>query len=314
MSKPAKPFQGFEYDFINRYNASFRPSTVHCHNTALFAYFRRRLIQKIIATFPITGTPKSWNLNYIQYVLFCLGHLAIFDSGAEFGVIAQECSLSGYNIFYQPSKAIIANPKLKKSLMLTIGKDCELVCMQPDYGGAIDIVNTYADLLALCLESAGVNFVNSKVAYVFAAKDKTAAESYKKLYDRIASGEPAAFADEKLFGPDGQPRWSAFVQNLKQNYIATDILNDLENIEDQFNTIIGIPNANTEKRERLITDEVNANNAETGACAVLWTETIREGFKRANERYGLNLGIKYRFEQKEESEVKDNVAVGNGDL
>lgn len=309
----SKAFNGFEYDFINRYNSHFRPSTVHCRNTGLVSYFQRRLMQKILATFPITGMPESWAHNYVAYTLFCLGKFCVFEV-PEYGIIAQECTLSGRNLYYQPKYAIVANPALTKSYNLLIGQDCELVKMQPDYGGAIDIVNTYADLMGLCLESAGVNFVNSKLAFVFAAKDKTFAESFKKMYDRVASGEPAAFVDEKLFGPDGRPKWDVFVQNLKQNYIATDILNDLASIEDQFNTVIGIPNANTQKRERLITDEVNANNAETSATAMLWLETIREGFEKVNKRYGLDLKIEYRFEEAAREEASENVAFSDGNI
>lgn len=302
----------FSYDFINRYNASFRPSTVHCRNTGLVSFFQRRLIQKIIATFPIEGIPESWAKNYLQYVLFCFGKVCIFET-PEFGVIPQECSLSGYNVFYQPDRAIVANPRLQKTYDLLIGRDCAIVKMQPDYGGAIDIVNTYADMLGLCLESAGVNFVNSKLAYIFAAKNKTFAESFKKMFDRVSSGEPAAFVDEKMFNADGSPKWMTFTQNLKQNYIATDILNDLETIEDQFNTIIGIPNANTQKRERLIVDEVNANNDETGASAILWTETMQEGFDKANEMFGLDLRVRYRYEQ-DRREAAEDVALSAGDI
>lgn len=291
----------YSYDFINRYNASFSPSTVHCKNSALVEYYTRHLLQKVLSVFEFKGIPEEWALNYFQYVLLCRGYVAILDT-EEFGVIPQECGLGGYNVFYQPRFATIANPLLPGVLQPVIGRDCALVKMQPDYGSVMDLVSTYADLMALCLETAGVNLLNSKLSYVFAAANKTQAESFKKMYDRVASGEPAVFVDKSLFNEDGSRNWDAFFQNMKQNYVAGDILNDMKTIEDQFNTAIGIPNANTQKRERLITDEVNANNVDTESRVNLWLETMKRDMKAANEMYGLSLDVEYRYAEQEPAE------------
>lgn len=285
----------YSYDFINRYNASMSPSTVHCKNTGLVNYFVRYLIQKIISVFEFSGIPETWALNYFQYTLVCQGFVGILDT-AEFGVIPQECGLGGFNIFYQPRFITVANPLLPEVRQPVIGEECEVIKLQPDYGSAIDLVTTYADLMALCLESAGINLLNSKLAYVFAAANKQQAESFKKLYDSIASGQPAAFVDKTLFNEDGSRNWDAFMQNVRNVYVTSDILNDMQTLENQFNTAVGIPNANTSKRERLITDEVNANNVDTAAKISLWLETMNRDIKRVNEMFGLNLGVKYRFE------------------
>lgn len=286
----------YSYDFINRYNSHISPSTVHCSNTGLVNYFTRYLVQKIISVFEFTGIPETWALNYFQYVLICAGYIGIIDTD-RYGVIPQECGLGGFNIFYQPRFITVANPLLPGVKEPEIGTECSVIKMQPDYGSCMDLVGTYADLMALCLESAGINLLNSKLSYVFAASNKTQAESFKKLYDRIASGEPAAFIDKNLFNEDGSRNWDVFFQNLKQNYVAGDILNDMQTLENQFNTAIGIPNANTQKRERLITDEVNANNIDTESKIALWIDTMQRDMKDTNELYGLNLGVKYRFEK-----------------
>ena len=85
------------------------------------------------------------------------------------------------------------------------------------------------------------------------------------------------------------------MQNVRNVYVTSDILNDMQTLENQFNTAVGIPNANTSKRERLITDEVNANNVDTAAKISLWLETMDRDIKRVNDMFGLNLGVKYRF-------------------
>lgn len=286
----------FDYQFINLYESARQPGTVHCQNTYLVRYYARYLFQKLVSVFDFDGLPESWAKNYWQYVLFGEGHIAVLDT-ERYGVIPQQCGLGGFNIFYQPRFALIANPLLPGLKEQEIGIGCEVVKLQPDYGSPLDIVANYADLMALCMETAGVNLLNSKLSYVFAADSKTKAESFKKMFDQIASGQPAVVVGKDLFNEDGSRNWDVFFQNLKANYVAGDILNDMAKIEQRFCTAIGIPNANTEKRERLITDEVQMNNAETGSLANLWLETMREDLKRVNEMFGLDISVNYRYEE-----------------
>ena len=53
-------------------------------------------------------------------------------------------------------------------------------------------------------------------------------------------------------------------------------------------------NANTDKRERLVTDEVNANNVETYSKCSLWLESLQESCEKANNMFGLDLWVDWR--------------------
>ena len=158
----------------------------------------------------------------------------------------------------------------------------------------MDIIGFYADQLAVASEVLGINLINVKSGTVFGAENKAKAESYKKMYDNLSEGDPAVVIDKKLLDDQGKPTWFPFTQNVKESYVATDILSDMRKIEAMFDTEIGIPNANTDKRERLITDEVNANNIETSTRCELWLEEIRKGLTKANEKYNLNLTVDWR--------------------
>lgn len=283
------------YEFINQYNAVRSPSTVHCRNTALVEYYTRYLFQKVISVFKFENLPDWWAENYFKYVLFGYGVVAVINT-ERYGVICQDCGLSGYNVFYQPTTAIIANPHLPGIKEQTIGENCEIIKLQPDYGNVMDLVTTYADLMALALETTGANLLNSKLSFVFFAQNKTAAESFKKLYDRIASAEPMSVIDKNLLLEDGSPAWQMFTQNVGQNYVTDKLLNDMKTLEDQFNTVIGVPNANTQKRERMIMDEVNANNVDTQSRVNLWLETMDRDIKKVNEMFGLNIKVSYRYD------------------
>jgi len=286
------------YDYINAYNHQYRPSTIHVKETGLSWYFKRYLIQKIISVFKFEGIPENWATDYFLYTLFVFGYCAVINTN-KYGIIPQHCTLSGYNIYYRPNRAIITNPLFKRTIEARIGKDTELVRMSPDWCGVWDIVEYYADLMALTSETIAVNLINSKFSYVFAAEDKTSAESLKKLYDQIASGEPAAFADKKLFNDDGSPSWLVFTQNLKQNYIAGDLLEDLAKIDSRFNTEIGIPNVNIAKASGVGAAEVMANNIDTQSKVALWLDTIRESLEKVNDMFGLNISVSLRFENEE---------------
>ena len=227
-------------------------------------------------------------------MLYARGYLAITDVPG-YGPIPQNCSLMGRNIFYQPKEVIIANPAIKgQQITRTIDKDCVLLKLTPDYAGIIDIVSIYADKMALCLESAGINLLNSKVAYVFGSKNKNFAESFKKMVDQIHAGNPAVFIDKDLMNEDGSPSWMTFTQDIKSNFIAPELIELLKKIENNFDAEIGLPNNPTEKKERLIVDEVNANNASTYAKSQLWLDSLKEGVEKANRMFGLELSVEWR--------------------
>ena len=285
----------FEYDFINRYNALFQPSTVHCKNTDLTLFFMKYLLQQAMSRYEF-GLPDKpgWDEAYFTYTLFCAGYGAVLDT-ARFGTIFQFCTLGGYDINYMPKTATITNPALEQTYVKTIGKDCEIVKIQPLYGSIMDIIGYYADMMALTSEAIGVNILNSKLAYIFYAGSRSAADSVKNLYDRVASGDPIVVADEKLYDKaTGKIKMDYFTQDLRANYIANDLFESLKNIENKFFTDMGFNNTNNDKKERMIVDEVNANNEATMSKCMLWLETMKKSMERVNKMFGLDLSVKLR--------------------
>ena len=299
--------KGITYDYINLYNASRSPSTVHVKNTRLRNYFRKYLMQKAISVFK-WNIPNEWDKDYFLYTLYGMGFIAIFDT-ARYGVICQQCAPGGYNLYYRPSYVIVSNPLLKNTLTLNIDRDCVLLKLQPDYSSIMDIVGYYADQLALCSEAMGVNLVNTKSGVVYAADGKAQAETFKKMFDNLSEGDPAVVIGKKLLNDDGTPNWFPFVQNVKEGYITSDVLSDMRKIEAMFDTEIGIPNANTDKRERLIADEVNANNVETATRCELWMETVKKELDKANNMFGLSLSVDWRVNP--QTEIADGWEGGN---
>lgn len=280
------------YNYINLYNSGLSPSTVHVKNVGLQRFFRRYLLQRAMAVFK-WQMPETWNVDFFLYTLYVYGFVGIIETD-KFGVIPQNCTLYGYNVFYQPTNIIVSNPLLRGIIKPKIGEDCVLVKLQPDYGGVMDLVNYYADMMALCAETASVNLLNSHLSYIFPAKDKASAETYKKMFDKVASGEPAVVLDKSLFKEDGTQSWEPFTQNIGQNYIVDKIFTDLRSLENMFDTAVGIPNANTQKKERLITDEVNSNNVETTLTAAKWLEQLKQSCKEANQMFGISLSVDWR--------------------
>lgn len=283
----------YMYDYINAAVSQHSPSTVHTKNTELQRFFARYLLQKAMSVFK-WDLPETWDRDYFLYVLYGIGYIAVLNTD-KYGVIPQQCGLEGYNIFYQPKRALVTNPLLRGLRRLEIGTQCTLIKLQPDYGSVMDLVGFYADMMALTAETAGVNLVNSRLSYVFFGKNKNTAESQKKLFDRVASGEPATFVDTALYDvQSGNPSWIPFQQNVGQNYIAGDALADLRKWEMMFDTDVGIPNANTDKKERLISDEVNANNVEVTSKADLWLDQLQKSFAQTSKMFGIKLGVEWR--------------------
>ena len=293
----------YDYEFINSYNASYDPSTVHCANASLTRYFRRYLLEKAFSVFK-WDLPKSWNRDYFRYVLYLMGYITVVNTD-RFGVIPLLSGLRGYNVFYAPTHAIITNPLISGILEPEIDTDCTVIKLTPNYCGIGDIISYYGDMMALTAEAGGMNIINSKLAYIVGAKTKTMAEAMKKMYDQIQAGNPLVVYDTKYTPEDTAKQMIEFYNNnLKENFIAPDIFLTLKKLENEFAMKIGLANVNTEKKERLTNEEVNANRDETYCLASDWLESLQDGCEKANEMFpGINISVDWRFKHDESINV-----------
>lgn len=291
MSKP--PYMYQDVNIMTSYAGNNQK--IQASDTFLAGFFRRHLLQRAMSVFKAT-MPETWAQNYVDYCLYASGYYAVLNTN-KFGVIPQWCTLGGYNVMYQPVTAYVSNPLFKQmTYELSIGRNCEIVKLMPDYGSIMDVVNLYANLMALAVESVQINFFNSHLAYVFAADNKNVAQSFKKMYKDIGSGEPAVFADKQLFGTDGNPKWQPFDADLKSSYIATDLLADLRSIQNMYDTDMGIPNnTSSNKKERQIQAEVDANNIETYTKMDMILDNLKKDCAKVRNMFGIDLDYNWRF-------------------
>lgn len=283
----------FDYNYINTQNASITPSTIHVQNSFITRFFAKYLLQRAISIFK-WNIPKTWDKDYFLYTLFTHGFVAIINTD-KFGVIPQQCTLYGFDIFYRPTNAIITSPLLTGILQPKIGIQCTLLKLQPDYGSIMDLVNYYAGLMALASETIETNLINSKLAYIGFADGKAEAETIKAMLDGVISGEPAVIIDKRKQSQKDARNWEVFNMNLKQTYITPELLADIKTLENRFDTAVGIGNANTDKKERQIVAEVESNNESTATMAELWLEQLKEKSAEASKMFGIELSVEWRI-------------------
>lgn len=302
----------YNYAAENLEHSSFFPSTRH-YNDRLTKFNFKYLFQRATSVFEF-GIPDSWEHGFFVNTLYGVGYMIILPTN-EFGIIPQFGTIYGYDVQYQPSRATVVNPAFDelgigdKYTDMRIGRDCMLLRLSPTYTGITSICKYYAELLSEAQSALKVNLVNTKFAYIFAARNKTQAESLKKLYDRLASGETAVFVDKELFDEEGKLTVQTLTQDVSSVYIGSQLLTDIRGILNDFDSAVGIPNNNNStKKERMIVDEVNANNFETEALCFTWLDTMRQDMKKINSKYGLNLSVRFRKEALPNARGNDNDA------
>lgn len=252
-------------------------------------------MEKAVSPFEFV-VPDWWPKNYFLYTLYYDGFISVIDTD-RYNIICQNCTLTGKNIFYQPSHVLIANPLIRSPRPLQIGTECELIMLTPDYYGVFDTVSLYADLMACIMSAAGNNVLLSKLAYIIFAKNKSMAETLKSVVDQVIGGQPAVAANTALWGVDSDKLYDVFTRDLKTNFIAPDLLEMLRRVESMFCEEIGLPNANTEKKERLITDEVQANNFSTVSKCLVWYDCLKTSMGKTRKLFGIpdsKLNVKWR--------------------
>lgn len=302
------------YKEINIIEGSYAPSMVKTCNTKVYDFWTRALFQRACSTLSIDVMPE-WEGNVKDFLFYCLfkrGYVAI-TKNSEYGLFFNPCSLKGQDLYYQPTNAIIANKALKMNLDLVIGKECELLRLTPDYMGLWDVISYYAEKLSSLDSAINMSIINNRMAYVLAARNKTAGIALQKMLDKINKGEPAVIWDMKVLNDptDKAEPWQYIERtNLKSSYLTTDQLMDFQTILNNFDSEIGIPTIPYQKKERLVTSEAESRTIDSTSRSLIWFETLTSSIKKIKELYPefkMDVKLRYKIEQEDESNGNDDI-------
>lgn len=272
--------------FVNMYRAN--PVSVEGLNNTSYAYYFNKLLKMVYSIFKFDNMPSSWDMPYFKEHLFLDGHICVTDTTS--GVIPLQSGYSGLNVYGHATDFNIENIVLG-NLRGKIGIDGVMLFLEMrgnGYQSLAPLITRYATLLAEVDGSLQTTLINSRVAHIFSANSQAQLKTMAKMYDQISQGKPAVFIRKTGLEEDDN---HVIFNNVKNTYIGTELLDTKRTILNEFLTEIGINNANTTKRERLNTDEVNANNQELSANIFEWFTNLENGFNQVNELYGLNIKV-----------------------
>ena len=280
---------------------NMRPSQVKGRYNAGTEYHKRYLYNKLISRFRFT-LPAEWDMNFFRFYLFRCGSIAVIYTN-EYGWVAQPYGIVKLNLYYNPAEITVFNQFFKTDKTGIIGINAEIIHLFDDYFGFDDLVTRYAEMLAQIDKTINVNLMNSNVTMFFPAQNKKNADEMKEAYALATTGQPFIPINKTAIGDDViEPLFG----KVKDNYIVDSLLDARRNIVNQFLTEVGIANANTEKKERLITDEVNQNNDETNAIISVVFDNLKKCFEKVNVISGLKLKVELRKEGEENGQTNTN--------
>jgi len=289
------------YMYGGLYNA---PPFQNNYPNASMDYWARSLFQRLQALIDFEGLPEgdqaaapeekvvqyAWDKDALKFGLFMLGYQIVFRS-KTYGVVAQPGTLTGFGLQYQPAGAIVNTPFFQFDRPLKLGVEASLIKLSPDYVGVYDIITKYAAELKEIDTSIRSSARNSRLAYAMIASSDKSARTLKAVREKIINGDDV-IVDDKILqkdkaNPDSLP-WYQFDRDLKANYILGDLLDARRTTLVDFYREIGVRMLD-DKKERMLTAEVDAGNAETFIRSEVWIETLKESCDKVNEMFGTNI-------------------------
>lgn len=301
----------YDNDLLERLGV---PDTYFKRHTVEYKYWFRSLLQKIDSSLIFKNLPETWPEDFFKFILWARGYVAVFKT-ERWGLTFQPASaISGFDFYYQPVTVSIANPYYNKQH--TNHKDVELIKLTPDFHGIFDVISHYATQLAELTKSIQMQFINAKTPMVMVANSKVEAELIKSIYDSVEEGNSLVVYKNKLNDNEIIPRKEPFGfwnQDFKQTYIATDLLENLQKVLDNFYMEIGLPTT-IDKRAHTLNEEMDFQAAQSQARIASWVSNLRESFERVEKLFGLRLEVEYaqnNIESDDNDFTQDGTRRGN---
>ena len=260
-------------------------------NSETYADYLGRMKKICLSMFEWKNLPPSMNARFLEMCLYYNGQAAmLYDE--NYGYMNTMAADGGYiNIYGLPTEVQCYSYRFnqRRSLFtLTSGeekdKECILVMNNYERIPTQSTVILFAKRLAEAQRTADVN-IQAQRTPILIATDQKQYFTLKKMYEEYDGNTPAIFADKNLIDPN-----SLKAIKTEAPFIAQNIMDYKREIWNEFLTTMGISNL-SEKRERMISNEVDSNNELINLNLQALLAPRKEACQLFNEKYGL-LGDK----------------------
>ena len=224
-----------------------------------------------------TGEIES---RFIERTLIENGYCFVYED-SDYGLVCMPCTLVGLNIYNEPTQIQITSPLISKTLSVDKGV---LIYNNYTKTGLIPIIMNYVDRLTEIETTINTNIYLQKTPYILVA-DKKTEKSVREVASQITSNEPIIIVKANL---------TENLQNLalNTNFVADKLYELKQNIENEFLTFIGLNNnSESNKKERMLVDEVNVNNDYINRNVDILYNAREIACKKINEKFGVNWKV-----------------------
>lgn len=256
-------------------------------NNQTYVDYLERMKKICLSMFEWENLPDSMNARFLEMCLFYNGQAALLYSD-DYGYINTMAADGGYiNIYGLPTEINCYSYRFNERRSLyTVdtgaekGEECILVMNNYERVPTTTSVSLFAYRLAEAQRVADINLSSQKYP-ILLTTDQRQLFTLKKMYEEYDGNTPVIFADKNVISPDA-------LKAIKTDapFIVNDIMDYKREIWNEFLTFMGLQNL-SEKKERLISNEVDSNNELINMNLQALLIPRKEACRLFNEKYGL---------------------------
>lgn len=256
-------------------------------NSRTYVDYLERAKKIALSMFEWVNLPDSMNSRYLEMCLYYKGQAALlYDE--DYGYINTQAADSGYiNIYGLPTKINCFSYSYNQIRDLYVAdsgeeknKECILVMNTYERIPTCSTIELFALRLAEAQRTADINMSALRTP-ILIKTDRNQELSMRNLYAQYEGNTPVIYADRNQLDPD-----SIKVFKTDAPFIAKDVMEYKVQIWNEMLSFLGVSNL-SEKRERLVTNEVDSNNELVNLNLQSYLAPRKKACEEFNEKYGL---------------------------
>lgn len=255
------------------------------NNFQAYIMYRTQLSSLAKNVFLYKNMPDNIDLSFCRNRVLSSGAIAFFYDEV-LGVVALPYNIIGnLDIYGNPNRIQVYSKS--NSFQRTLNKD-EFIIMydNSEKVSLMPYIIQYAERLALCERTIDINIGQQKTPRFW----KVPQERERTIKDLINNVDGNI---EQILTYDDLAQKDIDIVLQPAPFVANDIQLQKEKIYNEFLRVIGVSSVNIQKKERVITDEIQASQGGSIVMRYNRYEPRLEAINKINKKWGLNIKLKY---------------------